>query len=162
MRNRAEFEKQVMVVDDDPHHAELTSRCLEEASLFPVTIRRMSGGEEALAALSADGVAAGAAAALPDLVLLDLRMARLDGFGVLERIKSEPGLAQVPVVILSTSASPRDVTKAYALQANGYVVKPVGLAAYREAMSRLAGFWLTCNHRVAVEVDTREQGNRHG
>ncbi|MFD1733571.1 response regulator [Deinococcus malanensis] len=78
---------------------------------------------------------------LPDLVLLDLNMPRMNGFEVLTAIRRDPALAHLPVVVFTTSTAPEDVKRAYALNANSYVSKPVTLTGFMQLMERLGAYW---------------------
>lgn len=78
----------------------------------------------------------------PDLVLLDLNLPKLDGREVLKRIKSDPALQTIPVVILSTSEAEQDIAKAYEFHANCYITKPVDLSRFLEIVSVIENFWL--------------------
>ena len=80
---------------------------------------------------------------LPDLVLLDLNLPRLDGREVLKTIKSDPALRHIPVVMLTSSDSERDIVKSYQLGANCYVTKPVGLESFRAIVNSIEEFWFT-------------------
>jgi CheY-like chemotaxis protein len=81
----------------------------------------------------------------PDLILLDLRLPKVDGLEVLETIKGDPGLCHIPVVVLTTSAAETDMLKAYQSHANSYLVKPVDFTKFMEQMKALGYFWLIWN-----------------
>jgi CheY-like chemotaxis protein len=98
-------------------------------------LHAVEDGEEALAHLRRG-------AERPDLVLLDLNLPRRDGREVLEAIKSDPDLKSIPVIVLSTSAAPRDIADCYALHANSYLVKPLGLDEFGALVRALDAFWL--------------------
>lgn len=83
---------------------------------------------------------------LPELVILDLRLPRADGFEVLRRIRAHPQLGRLIVVMLTSSASDSDIERAYALGANGYLVKPLQLADLAAIVQAIKDFWLTHNH----------------
>jgi CheY-like chemotaxis protein len=82
------------------------------------------------------------AAPTPDLILLDLRMPRKNGFEVLAEVKQDPKLRGIPVVVLTSSDAPQDIRMAYDLHANCYVTKPMDLAGFRKATTALSQFWL--------------------
>ena len=127
----------ILLVEDNEAHAHLTQFFLEEQPLA-VRVDRAQDGEEALAYL--------AASARPALVLLDLRLPRLDGLEVLRHIKTSNRLSAIPVVVLSTSESETDVAAAYALHANGYLTKPMDPVQYARMIEALITYWLEWNH----------------
>ena len=142
----------ILLVEDDDAHAHLIEFFLEEQ---PQAIRvdRVRDGEEALAYLFAHrpDEAAGfsrdaSGRSLPALILLDLRLPKIDGLEVLRQIKATPDLRGIPVVILSTSEAETDAEAAYALHANGYLVKPFDATQYAEMAEALVTYWLTWNH----------------
>jgi two-component system, response regulator len=106
----------VLIVEDDPDHAELVRRGLETQPR-PVEVEVVVDGEAALARLAAP-------APRPDLLLLDLRLPRLDGLTLLEMVKSRPELSDLPCVVLTTSDAEGDRVRARALRADRYLVKP--------------------------------------
>jgi CheY-like chemotaxis protein len=129
----------VMVVEDDPDHAMLIRTGLE-ASPQVRQVKVIRDGEQALDFVQFESIAE-AARSLPDLVLLDLKLPRVDGLDVLRAIRRSPIWRKVPVVVLSTSARQADVQACYASGANAYVTKvgPTGLVA---KVSELAEQWL--------------------
>ena len=87
---------------------------------------------------------------LPDVLLLDLRLPKVDGLDVLKKIKSNAKLRKMPVVILTTSGAESDVAKAYELNANSYLVKPVDFKSFTKLMQDLGFYWLVWNHSPHV------------
>lgn len=132
----------LLYVEDDPNDAELTLRSLRRAGIDR-TIRHARDGVEALEYLY--GEHPGGAAPAPRLVLLDLKLPRVSGLEVLRRIRAEERTRLTPVVILTSSREPRDIAQAYALGANGFVVKPVDFDRYEAAVAGLGRFWLEWN-----------------
>jgi CheY-like chemotaxis protein len=130
---------EILLVEDNPADAELTREALQE-SVLASQLHVVSDGLEALAFLHRTGRYADAPT--PDLILLDLNLPRVDGRGVLTDIKQDVGLRDIPVVVLSSSAAPRDVSGAYALGANCYVTKPVSLDAFLAAIRAVEQFWI--------------------
>lgn len=125
----------ILIADDDDGHALLIQDQLEEAGLHNL-IRRFRDGAEAWAFLSGDEWDAG----LPYLLLLDIRMPKMDGVEVLRRIKSSPALQSLPVIMLTTTDDPREVADCYALGCNAYVTKPVNFDDFSEVVKRLGLF----------------------
>ena len=141
----------ILLVEDDDAHAHLIEFFLQEQPQ-PVRVDRARDGEEALAYLfqrRADNTAGFSRDAsrgpLPALILLDLRLPRLDGLEVLKQIKATRDLQAIPVVILSTSEAEADAEAAYALHANGYLVKPFDVTQFAAMTEALVTFWLTWN-----------------
>jgi len=135
----------ILLVEDDADHTELVRRAIEE--LGPeVRLVALADGELALDYLFRRGEWATAERSpRPDLVLLDLRLPRLDGFSVLREIKSAPARRHVPVVILTSSSSDRDVEQAYAEHANSYLVKPHDYERLVTLLGRARDYWLVRN-----------------
>lgn len=128
----------VLLVDDNEGDVIL----VREAFALAAPRCRLSvcaDGTEGLSFLRRDGDFAGAER--PDLVLLDLNLPRLDGYGLLEVVKTDPGLRRIPVVVLTGSRAERDVVRCYEGHANACVVKPAGLEEFVEAVSGLCRFW---------------------
>jgi two-component system response regulator len=139
----------LLLVEDDPDDRELTLRAFaRQASPPPVEVA--GDGQEALDYLlgTAPG---GTPRPLPAVVLLDLKLPRVDGLEVLRRLRAAERTRLVPVVVLSSSAEERDVLESYARGANGYVQKPVSFTALLAAAEVLGGYWLRVN-RTAPEV----------
>ncbi|HEY6877821.1 MAG TPA: response regulator [Polyangiales bacterium] len=129
----------ILLVEDDVAHAEITRRNLVE---FRERVRELVHVQDGQAAL--DYLFSGPRAR-PDLVLLDLRLPRVDGFEVMRRIKGCPELRHVPVVVLTTSSAERDMRKAYEGGASSYLVKPVDFQQFVAMMRAFAAFWLMHN-----------------
>ena len=133
MTNSLSELKTILLVEDDSAHAELVVRTLEGSGERRIV--HLSDGEAALAYLTRQAAYADPAISpRPDLVLLDLRLPKVDGLEVLREIKSEPHLRRVPVLVLTTSDAERDVASAYEAHANGYVVKPDEFSRFKELM----------------------------
>jgi CheY-like chemotaxis protein len=135
----------VMLVEDNVDHAELVIRTLEEHRI-PNKVRHFLDGQSALDYLFQRGeYAAPAESPRPHMVLLDLRLPRIDGIDVLKTIKEDDTLKSIPVVVLTTSEAEKDVTKAYYNHANSYLVKPVGFEEFKQLMDDLGFYWLNWN-----------------
>lgn len=131
---------EVLLVEDDPGDELMTREAFADHRVAN-TLHVARDGEEALDFVYRRG--AHTAAVRPDLILLDLNLPKYDGRQVLEQIKSDPDLAQIPVVILTTSAAQEDVLRSYRLHANAYVTKPVELDEYMAAVRQIDEFFLT-------------------
>lgn len=137
---------EVLLVEDNPRDAELTIRALKKNNLAN-RLFHAADGAEALDFLFGRGKYAGRPTnASPKVVLLDLKLPKVNGLEVLRNIKSDPALQAIPVVIVTSSAEDPDMKAAYELGANGYVIKPVRFEAFMDAMSKLGVYWLLMNH----------------
>ena len=130
----------ILLVEDDDDDLALTLQALAKTTLENeiVTVR---DGEQALAYLFCKDAYATRPAGNPAVVLLDLRLPKIDGLQVLEHIKSHPDLKAIPVVMLTGSNLTDDLARAYKLNANAYVVKPTDLTEYSNAVRELGAFW---------------------
>jgi two-component system response regulator len=135
----------VLLVEDDLGHAELVRRNLQRSG-GTLRLSHVADGQEALDYLRREGEYAGANDHPdPDLILLDLRLPRVDGLEVLRQIKQDPALARIPVVILTTSQSSPDIAEAYARRANSYLVKPVDFQRFGDLMEEVKRYWTVWN-----------------
>ena len=136
----------VLLVEDNPRDAELTIRAFKRNQLAD-RLFHVKDGAEALDFLFRRGQHAGRQGeALPRVILLDLKLPKMNGLEVLRRIKSDARLQTIPVVIVTSSAEDPDLEAAYELGANSYVIKPVQFEAFMETMSKLGLYWLMANH----------------
>ena len=147
-------------MDDNPADLELARYAFEEAGVPPGDIDVVRDGEEALDYLRRQGAYASRATPHPTLVLLDVNMPRLNGVETLQRLKADPALQTLPVVMLTTSGHAEDVERSYRSGANGYVVKPVDLAAFLEVARSLRAFWLNINAACTVPRSAVPAGRR--
>lgn len=135
----------VMLVEDNVDHAELVIRTLEEHRIAN-RVKHFLDGQSALEYLFHRGEYADLANnPRPHVVLLDLRLPRVDGIDVLKAIKESDELKAVPVVVLTTSEAEKDVARAYYNHANSYLVKPVGFEEFKKMMDDLGFYWLGWN-----------------
>jgi CheY-like chemotaxis protein len=138
-------ELQILLVEDDDDHAEIVARGLATNRVLN-QIRRVADGEAALAYLFRRGLYADPASSpRPSVILLDLRLPRVDGLEVLRTVKESDDLRSIPVVVLTTSDAERDVTSAYDHHANSYLVKPLEFGKFSEMMETLGFYWLAWN-----------------
>ena len=131
---------EILLVEDNPGDVRLTEEALAEGKVCNhITVAK--DGVEALAALRREGEYV--EARRPDLILLDLNLPKKDGREVLEEIKADPELKRIPVVILTSSKAEEDVDRAYDLNANCYVTKPVDLDQFLFVVRSIEDFWLS-------------------
>ncbi len=137
---------ELLLVEDNPHDAELTIRALKKKHLAN-KVFHVEDGAQALDFLFARGRFADRSMEdSPKVILLDLKLPRINGLEVLRAIKEDERTRNIPVVIVTSSAEDPDVNTAYQLGANSYVIKPVEFDAFIEAMSKLGIYWLMVNH----------------
>ena len=136
--------KRILLAEDNPKDVELTLTALEEHHLANEVVV-VNDGADALDYLYRRGQFAKRADAHPAVVLLDLKMPKVDGLEVLRTIKSDHALKTIPVVILTSSREEKDLVESYKLGVNAYVVKPVNFQQFIEAVKELGGFWAIIN-----------------
>ncbi len=134
----------ILMVEDDPRDVELTMTALEEYNLANEVIVTRDG-EEALDYLYGRGSFAGRKTDNPAVLLLDLKLPKVDGLEVLQQIKSDAKLKMIPVVVLTSSREERDMVASYKLGVNAYVVKPVDFHEFVNAIKELGVFWAIIN-----------------
>jgi CheY-like chemotaxis protein len=135
----------ILLVEDNPDDAELAKMALSRYG-FGARVHHVSNGEQALDYLYRRGSFCERTDADPAMVLLDLKMPVLDGFGVLTEVKQSDSLRHTPVVVLTSSTEPNDLTRAYAAGTNAYMAKPTDFAEFLGAMKHVCEFWLGINH----------------
>jgi CheY-like chemotaxis protein len=129
----------IVLAEDDDGHASLVQRNLERAGLAN-GLQRLKDGQEALDYLRAEGDYAGRNTSQPVLLLLDIKMPRVDGVEVLRLIKADPRTALIPVIMLTTTDDPREIQRCYELGCSVYITKPVDYQGFVEAIKRLGLF----------------------
>jgi CheY-like chemotaxis protein len=129
----------IVLVEDDDGHANLVERNLQRAGLAN-GIHRLKDGQEALDYVQGKGAHAGRPGPHPMLLLLDIKMPRVDGVEVLRQLKSDPQTALVPIIMLTTTDDPREIQRCYELGCSVYITKPVDYQAFVEAINRLGLF----------------------
>ncbi|MGI8742639.1 MAG: response regulator [Bryobacteraceae bacterium] len=130
----------VLLVEDNPGDVRLTQEALKEGTLS-VNLSVASDGVEALEFLRQTGKFA--AAPRPALILLDLNLPRKSGREVLSEIKNDPDLKKIPVLVMTTSTAQQDIARAYSLNANCYIAKPLELEEFIAVVQSIEDFWLT-------------------
>lgn len=135
----------ILIVEDNQDHAELTIQALKRANLAN-QIFHVKDGEEALQFLFRQGSYANQdKVPRPGLILLDLRMPKVDGLGVLRRVKEDRELRSIPTVMLTTIEEQEEMKEAYRLGANSYVTKPVQFTEFVEKVKAVGLYWLLTN-----------------
>lgn len=138
-------EVEVLLVEDNPSDAELTMRALKKKNLANKLVH-VKDGVEAIDFLFAQGAYANRRVENgPKIVLLDLKLPKVNGIEVLRRIKSDDRTKKIPVVVMSSSREDSDLSMCYELGVNGYVVKPVEFEDFARAVSELGCYWLLIN-----------------
>lgn len=127
----------VLLVEDSPDHAFLIKRAIS-AAIQDLKIQWAKDGEEAVELIIKRGLK-------PDLILLDIKMPRMNGFEVLRVLKGNKKTKYIPIVILSTSANEKDVSRAYSLGTNCYITKPVEIADFQSKLKSIPLYWLRTN-----------------
>jgi two-component system, chemotaxis family, response regulator Rcp1 len=130
----------VLLVEDNDNDVELTKIGFEQAK-FAVDLHVAPDGEECLAMLRREGVYV--KAPTPDIILLDLHMPRMGGLEVLDAINADSNLRHIPVIVLTTSDSDREIKEAYLRRCSGYLVKPVGFEQFAKLVRALEDYWFT-------------------
>jgi len=139
-------ELEILLVEDNPTDAELTMRALKRKNMANQVVW-VKDGAEALDFIFATGVYSDRNPEdLPKLILLDLRMPKVDGLEVLQKIKAEEKTRQIPVVVLTSSNEDRDIVESYKLGVNSYVSKPVEFDEFIDAVSTLGFYWMLINN----------------
>ncbi len=135
----------ILLVEDNDDHAELVARSFEDNQVAN-TLVRVADGEEALHYLFRRGkYAAAVDSPRPNLILLDLRLPKVEGLEVLKEIKNEEDLRMIPVVVLTSSQAENDVVRAYSSYVNSYLVKPLDFVKFTQMMRELGFYWLGWN-----------------
>ena len=145
-----EFEQvEILLVEDSARDAELTMRALEKGGLANKLLW-VKDGQEALDYLFRNGEYAQRVEGVPRLVLLDLKMPRVNGIEVLEAVRADQGTKRIPVVIMTSSQEEPDVARSYDLGVNSYVVKPVDFNAMTDIVRQAGYYWLAINRSVSA------------
>ena len=141
---------EILLVEDDPNDVELTLHALKQHNLAN-RIEVVRDGAEALEFLFGSGAYAQRSVENgPKVVLLDLKLPKVDGMEVLQRVKADPRTQAIPVVVLTSSREERDVVESYKLGANSYIVKPVDFEQFVETMRQLGLYWLLLNQPPTI------------
>jgi two-component system response regulator len=136
---------EILLVEDNPHDAEMTIRALKKVNLAN-RLTHVKDGAEALDFIFSKGTFADRPKGnKPKVILLDIKMPKVDGIEVLRQIKSNEDTKTIPVVIMTSSKEEQDIIISYNLGVNSYVVKPVDFEGFAKAVSELGFYWLITN-----------------
>lgn len=136
--------KTILLVEDNADDEQLTLRAMRQSDI-PNIIRVARDGADAIDKLFGDG-----SGKLPDLVLLDLKLPKINGLEVLQRIRQDDKTKTLPVVILTSSDEERDIVESYNLGANSYIRKPVDFDQFIDAVRQLGLYWLSMNRTRSI------------
>jgi CheY-like chemotaxis protein len=143
----------LLLVEDNPHDVELTLHVLKRHNLLS-SIKVVCDGVEALACLFGPE----SFEHRPKLILLDLKLPRVNGLEVLGKIKADPRTKTIPVVVLTSSREDRDLKDCYQLGVNSYIVKPVDFAQFTQSVRQVGLYWLLLNEKPACQADQQDLG----
>lgn len=143
------IDRYILLAEDNPNDAELTIAALRESRLV-CPIQVVADGAKALDFLFCRGAHAGRKGGPPAVILLDLKMPKVNGLEVLQAVKGDPSLSVIPVVMLTSSREEADLTRSYASGANAYVVKPVEFDEFQRTVRDLGLFWGRVNEPAPV------------
>lgn len=142
---------EILLVEDNPNDLELTRRALRKANLSN-NIQIARDGAEALEFLFCEGAYADRKIEDgPKVILLDLKLPKVDGLEVLKQVKTDPRTKSIPVVVLTSSKEQRDVVDSYQLGVNSYIVKPVNFEGFATAVQEIGMYWLLLNQAPKME-----------
>lgn len=142
---------EILIVEDTPQDLDLALRALRKSNVTN-RIHVARDGEEAMEFIFCEGkyserkIENG-----PKVILLDLKLPKIDGLEILKRIKSDPRTKSIPVVVLTSSKEQNDVVESYNLGVNSYIVKPVNFEQFSEAVQKLGMYWVLLNHPPKLE-----------
>jgi two-component system response regulator len=142
---------EILIVEDTPEDVELTLRALRKAKLSN-RIHVARDGAEALEFIFGEGAHAGRKVEnAPKVILLDLKLPKVDGIEVLRRVKGDPRTRSIPVVVLTSSKEQKDVIDSYNLGVNSYIVKPVNFEQFMSAVEEMGMYWLLLNQPLKTD-----------
>jgi two-component system response regulator len=145
-------EAEILLVEDSPSDAELALRALKNHNLCDHLVWVKDGAEALAFFFGSGGNSLSRPAAAPKLVLLDLKLPKVDGLEVLRRLKSDEQTRTIPVVVLTSSCEDRDVAESYHSGANSFIVKPVDYARFSETVVQVSLYWILLNQPAAVSA----------
>ena len=137
----------ILVAEDQPVEVMLLKRAFSQVGV-KTPVRFVKDGQEAIDYLSGqESFNDREANPLPCMMLLDLKMPRMDGFEVLDWVRQQPSLKRLPIVVFSSSTIPEEIDRAYDLGANSFIMKPAGMEAQRAVVEQLQDYWLELNQK---------------
>ena len=143
---------EILIVEDNPHDLEMTMRGLQKARLVN-NIQVARDGEEALDFIFCEGAHAGRSFDdQPRVILLDIKLPKVDGLEVLARLKADPRTSNIPVVMLTSSQEQSDLVQSYQQGVNSYIVKPVNFESFVQAVADLGMYWVLLNQPPAASA----------
>ena len=138
----------ILLVEDNPDDVKLTQRAFKKNNILNEVLVAYDGASALELLLGTGASVSGPPAPLPELVLLDLKLPKVNGLEVLRRLRAEPRTRRLPVVVLTSSKEEQDIIQSYDLGANSYVRKPVDFEQFSEAVKHLGLYWLLLNVRT--------------
>ncbi|MFC0773630.1 response regulator [Terrimonas alba] len=136
---------EILFIEDNPHEAELTIRSLKKNNLANA-LKHIDDGAEALDFIFARGIYADREfSPNPKLIILDLKLPKVDGLEILHQIKNHPKTQSIPVAVLTSSQEEKDIIESYKLGVNSYIVKPVNFESFSKAVADLGLYWMILN-----------------
>jgi len=139
-------EVEILLVEDNPNDAELAIRALKQSKLANRLMWVKDGAEALDFVFGTGNYSSRDVTAEPKVILLDLRLPKVDGMDVLRRIKGDERTKSIPVVVLTSSKEDRDIVESYKLGVNSYISKPIGFEEFSRTVSELGFYWLLVNH----------------
>ena len=155
----ASSEVEILLVEDNPHDAELMIRELKKRNLANKLVWVKDGAAALDFLFGANPRAGGEINHRPKVIVLDLKLPKVDGLEVLRRLKADARTKIIPVVVLTSSREEQDLARSYELGVNSYVVKPVNFDNFSEAVAHLGLYWLLVNQRPANNASTQNSSN---
>ncbi|MGC4036686.1 MAG: response regulator [Chitinophagaceae bacterium] len=137
---------EILFIEDNPHEAELTILSLKKHNLGN-KLKHIDDGADALDFIFSKGAYADEISPEPKLIILDLKLPKIDGLEILRQLKADDKTKKIPVVVLTSSQEEKDVIESYRLGVNSYIVKPVNFESFGKAVAELGLYWVILNHR---------------